>query len=51
MSIERIDYKCDGCGVQRVEVRCGVVELKDYYCVDCGLQLRATFVEKEEAVA
>ncbi len=55
MSIERIDYKCDRCGVQTTtftgDGNFGIIESKCYHCMACGLVLRATFVEKEEVVA
>lgn len=48
MRSETIIHKCDKCGVTKTEVRSGVVECLDYYCVDCGLVLTATKFADDE---
>ena len=46
--IEEVIYKCDGCGKRSFEERVGIVEIKQYYCVDCGLILTAKIHRKIE---
>ncbi len=45
MKTETVVYKCGGCGLTKRETRSGVVELKTYFCIDCGLMLTELFDE------